>query len=97
MMELTTEARKNEIISREREHNEIKAKADLERHKVMEMTATEKEMRMYNRQLIQVGAPPSYLPCSVLHTRWHRWHTWQPLCLPSTPPRIATRGSRCAS
>ena len=54
MMELTTEARKAEIIAREKEHNEIKARADRERHAALELKATEKDMRIYNRQLIMV-------------------------------------------
>lgn len=51
MMEMTVEARKSEIIGREREHMEAKAKADAERERVLEVQATEKEMRMYARQL----------------------------------------------
>lgn len=51
MMELTVEARKNEIIGKEREHLEIKAKADEERQKMLAISATEKEMKMFTRQL----------------------------------------------
>jgi len=50
-MELTIEARKNEIIGKEREHMELKARADQERERLLAMSATEKEMKMFTRQL----------------------------------------------
>ena len=48
-MELTVEARKNEIIGKEREHMELKAQADAERQRMMSIASTEKEMNMFNR------------------------------------------------
>ena len=51
MMEMHVEARKNEIIGRERVQMEVKAKADAERAQSLQATATEKEMKVYARHL----------------------------------------------
>lgn len=51
MMELTVETRKNEIIGKEREHMELKAKADQERHEMLAKASAEREMQLYTRQL----------------------------------------------
>jgi myosin heavy subunit len=54
MMELTVETRKNEIIGKEREHLELKAKADEARQEAAMKDAAEKEMRLYTRQIRQM-------------------------------------------
>ena len=50
-MELVVEARKQEILGKEKEHQAIKEKAEAERSTLMHLAATEKEMRHYTRQL----------------------------------------------
>jgi len=52
VMELQVEARKNEIIGKEREHLQNKERADADRQRMLAITAAEKEMRMYKRQTI---------------------------------------------
>ena len=52
-MELTVEARKNEIIGKERAHMDLKVRADTERQRMLAIAATEKEMKMFTRQLKQ--------------------------------------------
>ena len=54
MMELTVETRKNQIIGKEREHLEMKAKADEAREEAMMKDAADKEMRVYTRQIRQM-------------------------------------------
>ena len=53
MMEMTLEARKNEIIGKEREHDSIKEKADAEREVKQRAEAAEKEMKQWTRRLQQ--------------------------------------------
>jgi hypothetical protein len=50
-MEARVEMRKQEIIGKERTHIELKGKADVERQRLLNISSTEKEMKMYTRQL----------------------------------------------